>query len=834
MSVRTFPLTAAQREIWLAEQQLGPDNSTYKIGEYLEIDGPVDSGLFAAALRQVVEETEALHVTLIETVEGPRQVVDMYIEWSMELLDFSSEAAPDAAARAWVDGETARPMDLFRGPLFSYALIKLSPDRFWWYQGYHHIVIDGFGWALIARRLAEVYTALVSQLEPTHYRSSLDELLHSEQTYRASEQFAEDRAYWMERLADPPEPMPMGGHSTELLEHAVRCRSSLGQDALEKMQSAADRCGTGWSRLLLAAAALYVRRLTGQNEVIIGLAVAARKGSVMRSTPGMLANVVPLRVHVRKDMTTGELIRHVAEEVRQALVHQRYRGEDLHRELNLPGRIGSWSSMAVNILPFDYDLRFDQHRAVAHDLNLFPLAMVDHLQLGVFDRRDGCGLDFLWQAHPQVVSANELAVHQQRFATLLEALSDADAEWPLSRIDLLTPEERRQLLVDANDTTVATALETLPTLFESRVRQSPYNPALRFGDITLTYSELNRRANRMAHALVGRGVGTESIVALALPRSPQLVVSILAVLKAGGAYLPIDPEYPPQRISYMLEDAVPSLLIANSSSKNYLAGDQSTPTLVLDDPRFVAALDTCPETDPDDQRRASPLTPEHPAYVIYTSGSTGTPKGVMVRHFGVSSLSRAQIDHLGVGPGSRVLQFSSPSFDGSFWDLCMGLLSGATLVVAPKDQLLPGAALSELASRQRVTHLAMPPSALSVMESHQLPTVRSLVVAGEACSPDLVDAWSIGKEMVNSYGPTEFTVCATLSPPLVGGTQQSPPIGRPIANTRVYVLDSALQLVPPGVTGELYIAGAGLARGYLNRPGLTAERFLANPFGPAG
>src|SRR5207302_9161523 len=236
--------------------------------------------------------------------------------------------------------------------------------------------------------------------------------------------------------------------------------------------------------------------------------------------------------------------------------------------------------------------------------------------------------------------------------------------------------------------------------------------------------------NRLAHALIERGIGPEAIVALALPRSAELVIAILAVLKAGGAYLPVDPEYPPQRIASMLQDATPGLLVTTTGLSGTVAGLGATPALLLDDADNQNLLATHPGTDPTDELRSSPLRPEHPAYVIYTSGSTGAPKGVVVSHGGIGSLSAAQIDHLRVGPGSRVLQFASPSFDGSFWELCMGLVSGAALVVAPKDQLLPGVSLSELAGRQRVTHVALPPSALAAMEAgDELSTVASLVVA---------------------------------------------------------------------------------------------------------
>ncbi|MFF2149710.1 AMP-binding protein, partial [Kitasatospora sp. NPDC058190] len=357
---------------------------------------------------------------------------------------------------------------------------------------------------------------------------------------------------------------------------------------------------------------------------------------------------------------------------------------------------------------------------------------------------------------------------------------------PISGIDLLSAGERRELLlaVDGEAATVS-----LPGLFAAQVAARPDAVALVCGDTELTYSQLNIRANRFAHALIARGVGPERVVAVALPRSVESVVAVLGILKAGAAYLPVDPAYPQARIAFMLADARPALLV--------------------DDPAMLVEGDW-PDTDPE-----TALDVRHPAYVIYTSGSTGRPKGVVVSHSGVSGLVAAQAERLGVAPGSRVLQFASPSFDASFWDLCSAVLTGAALVLAPAEA--PLEALTD--RRLDVTHVTLPPSALAALESADL-TADTLVVAGEACSPELVARWAPGRRMINAYGPTETTVCATMSDPLSPGSGV-PPIGRPVAGFRVYVLDERLRIVPPGVAGELYVAGPGLARGYLNRPGLT-------------
>ncbi|MGW0671098.1 amino acid adenylation domain-containing protein, partial [Streptomyces sp. NPDC002746] len=388
-----------------------------------------------------------------------------------------------------------------------------------------------------------------------------------------------------------------------------------------------------------------------------------------------------------------------------------------------------------------------------------------------------------------------------RWTRLLEAVT-ADPDRPIGAIDLLGADERHRLLERGNRTAREVAAVPVPQAFAAQVAATPDALALVCGGEELTYRQLDARANRFAHALIARGVGPEQIVAVALPRSVESVVAVLGVLKAGAAYLPVDPAYPAARIAYMLDDA--------------------RPALVVDDPALVTEVSAWPETDP-----SVALDARHPAYVIYTSGSTGRPKGVVVGHGGIASLVAAQIDRFAIEPGSRVLQFASPSFDASVSEICTALLRGAALVLPPKAD--PVAALADL--DLGLTHATVPPSVLAAVPEDSV-RLSTLVVAGEACPPELVDRWAPGRRMVNAYGPTETTVCATMSAPLTPGTG-APPIGRPIANAQVYVLDERLRPVPPGVTGELYVAGAGLARGYLNRPGLTAGRFVACPFGAA-
>ncbi|WP_328869582.1 amino acid adenylation domain-containing protein [Streptomyces sp. NBC_00287] len=416
------------------------------------------------------------------------------------------------------------------------------------------------------------------------------------------------------------------------------------------------------------------------------------------------------------------------------------------------------------------------------------------------------------------------------YLTLLTDALDRP-ETAVDRLELMGEAEYRQVVLDWNATEHSVPAATWPAMFAEQVRSRPDAVALVFEDQELTYAELDERANRLAHALLARGAGPERIVALALPRSIELIVAEVAVLKSGAAYLPIDHDYPADRIAYMLGDAAPVCMVTTEETAGDLPEQDGMALLVLDTPGTADELARRPAHDP-----GAPITVHSAAYVIYTSGSTGRPKGVVLAHSGVAKLVATQTERFGIGPHSRVLQFASPSFDVAFWDLCLGLLSGGRLVVVPAERRVPGAPLADYANAHGITFMILPPALLAAMPDEvQLPPTAALLAGTERVSPELVGRYARGRMMFNAYGPTEATTNSTLGlcdPDIPAGAIV--PIGVPDPGTRAYVLDANLRPVPAGLTGELYLGGAGLARGYLGRPDLTAERFVADPFGAPG
>ncbi|MDX3187039.1 non-ribosomal peptide synthase/polyketide synthase [Streptomyces sp. MN03-5084-2B] len=809
-----LPQSFAQQRLWFLDE-FEPGGTEYVTSSAVRLRGELDVDALAGAFTALAARHEPLRTTFGSADGHGVQVVHPPAPVPLPVVDAREE---DLADLLRADGE--QPFDLSAGPLLRAKLIRLAPREHVLTVAVHHIVTDGWSNGLIAEEVGAFYAAALrgepADLPPLPVQYA--DFAAWQRGRLAERVLAGQVDYWTERLREltplelptdrprPPVRTTRGATREIVVPAAVTAR-------LEQVSRQRE---TTLFTTLVAACQVLLGRWAGQDDVAVGTVTSGRERPELEGLVGFFVNTLVLRSRVRPDLAFTAFLDEVAAGVRAAFDHQDLPfdrvvdavqpGRDPSRTplfqvmvvlqnspretTRLPGLETEEIAQPATAANFDLTLEFQPdgdvlRAALTYNTDLFDAATIDRLA-----------------AHLGVLFAG-IADHPDR---------------ALARLPLIGPAERELVLGAWNDTAVPVAPHTLPELVAARARRTPDAIAV-IGGESLTYAELDARAGRLARVLAGHGIGPERIVALALPRSVEIVVAQLAVWKAGGAFVPVDPTYPIERITFMLADARPALVLTLADLAPPVP--EGVAVLALDDPALF-------EGEP---AAAVPVRPEHPAYVIYTSGSTGRPKGVVVTHAGLASFAAAEAGHLRVTEGDRVLAYSSPSFDASILELCLALPSGAALVVVPPEPLL-GEPLAEFLAAHRITHTLIPPAALATVPATDLPDLRTLVVGGDACSAELVDRWAPGRRMINAYGPTESTVVATWSEPLVPGTP--PPIGRPIPNTRGYVLDAALQPVPVGVAGELYVAGPSLARGYLDRPGLTADRFVANPFGAPG
>ncbi|WP_432006444.1 daptomycin non-ribosomal peptide synthetase DptA [Streptomyces parvus] len=815
MQSQRLGVTAAQQSVWLAGQ-LADDHRLYHCAAYLSLTGSIDPRTLGTAVRRTLDETEALRTRFVPQDGELLQILEPGAGQLLLEADFSRDPDPERAAHDWMHAALAAPVRLDRAGTATHALLTLGPSRHLLYFGYHHIALDGYGALLHLRRLAHVYTALSDGDDPGPCPfGPLAGVLAEEAAYRDSDNHRRDGEFWTRSLAGADEAPGLSEREAGALAVPLRRTVELSGERTEKLAASAAATGARWSSLLVAATAAFVRRHAAADDTVIGLPVTARLTGPALRTPCMLANDVPLRLDARLDAPFAALLADTTRAVGTLARHQRFRGEELHRNLGGVGRTAGLARVTVNVLAYVDNIRFGDCRAVVHELSSGPVRDFHINSYGTPGTPDGVQLVF--SGNPALYTATDLADHQERFLRFLDAVT-ADPDLPTGRHRLLSPGTRARLLADSRGTERPVPRATLPELFAEQARRTPDAPAVQHDGTVLTYRDLHRSVERAAGRLAGLGLRTEDVVALALPKSAESVAILLGIQRAGAAYVPLDPTHPAERLARVLDDTRPRYLVTTG----HLDG-LSHPT-----PQ-VAAADLLREGGP--EPAPGRPAPGNAAYIIQTSGSTGRPKGVVVTHEGLATLAADQIRRYRTGPDARVLQFISPGFDVFVSELSMTLLSGGCLVIPPDG--LTGRHLADFLAAEAVTTTSLTPGALATLPATDLPHLRTLIVGGEVCPPEIFDQWGRGRDIVNAYGPTETTVEATAWH-RDGATHGPVPLGRPTLNRRGYVLDPALEPVPDGTTGELYLAGEGLARGYVAAPGPTAERFVADPFGPPG
>ena len=815
---KCYPLTMAQRGLWLT-QKISP-GAILNIAEAIEICGPIKPEVFRYALHQLVAEAEQLRVRVVEKDGTPRQIPWPKYHGDFPYVDLSQKENPREAIMKWMMREVARPVDLANDPLWVSALLKESDNCYVWYQRAHHIVYDGYGGGLVARRLADLYSAYARNVEPEpNCFCTVEAMLEADASYRASDRFRRDREYWHAQLVKLPEAVSLSRHNRR---HGLsgELRRSVGYLPAAKARQLAEygkELGASLPQVLIALVAAYYQRVTGVRDLVVGMPVSGRISGALRNSVSVSANVVPIRVSFTPEMTAAELIAQVSRTVRQALRHQQYRYEDMRRDLGLVGHGENIAWLGVNIEPFDYRLSFDGAPTLSHNVSN---SSAEDLMVFVYDRGTDADLRFDLDANPALYEVVELDEHRRRLLRFIEQVLETPSK-PLAQLDLLGEEERQRLLIEWNNTSAQTPELGVPGMVAKWAADTPDAPAVVFGDVTVSYRELHKRSARQARGLIARGIKQGHIVAVALPRSEELLVTLLAILRTGACYLPLDLSGPPERLALVLDDAAPTVVITDAGQYGGLAGGGFT---VLQ-PRDLDGPSNEEGYEPDLSRT------DATAYVIYTSGSTGRPKGVEVTHRNLSNFLYGMQLLLKPTAKDRFLAVTTIIFDIAGLELYLPLTVGGCVVMAGSETVQNPPALARLIQLSGATHVQATPSLWRILLSSsetRLDNVHVLV-GGEVLSSDLAATLkNMSARVTQLYGPTETTIWSTAYE--LREVDGTPPIGLPIVNTQVYVLDENRQPVVTGALGELYIGGEGVAKGYLKRPELTAERFVENPF----
>ncbi|MDH6287891.1 amino acid adenylation domain-containing protein/non-ribosomal peptide synthase protein (TIGR01720 family) [Rhodococcus opacus] len=820
-----FPLSAAQRGMWFAQHLLG--DVPIVIAQYVEVGiADLDIGLLARIGPAALRELGTGLLRIVEWDGEPLQTVDESLGFEMTHLDFRSDPDPRAAALAWMRAECSNPIDLLHDRLIRSAMLRVADDCYFWYSRIHHIALDGFGAMTFMNRAAELYTAAVEGRAPAEFTASgLREVVEEEARYRTSSRFETDRKYWAERSHNLPPTISLAGRAAEIGAQSLVSSAPLSAATTAALQSLTDRePGATFATAAVAAVSAFFSHLTGQDDVVLSLPVSARTTSRLRRSGGMISNVLPIRLSVGDETTSVDLMRRTQLALTGALRHQRYRHEDIRRDAGVLGGRRGFFGPSINIMMFHAEIRLGPSIGRLHVLTTGP---VEDLAVNIYPGVAGDVAQVDFEANPNLYTEQELRGHHARFLEFFAAFAASAATDRIAALDVLHADERADLVPCRGPQAEPERL--LPDLLADGVAAAPDAVAIRASGREITYHELDQRSNQLARLLIESGAGPETFVALSLPRSAESLVAFWAVAKTGAAFVPVDPKLPPERVAHMLSDS--GALVGLTLHELRATLPDGIHWLVLDDDELRARCERQRSAAIGDVDRRAPLSIRHPAYMIYTSGSTGLPKGVVVTHRGLSNFAAAARPELGIHHESRMLRFSSASFDASVFEMIQAFSAGATMVVAPPE-VHGGSDLVDLLSEQQVTHIITAPTVMNTVDPRGLEHLEAVVVGGDVCTPDLVERFGQVCRFTNSYGPTETTIIITAGEPLTPGEPIA--IGRPIQGTSVVVLDRKLRAVPAGVVGELYLAGPGIARGYHHRHGLTANRFVANPFGEPG
>jgi amino acid adenylation domain-containing protein len=828
-----YPLAPLQEGLFFHHLMATEDTGDVYLNSFtLRFESRARMEQFIAVLGQVITRHDILRTSVAwEQLPEPVQVVWRQVSLPVTEVTLAADTDPVAALTA-AAGER---MDLGAAPLLRlHVAAEPGTARWLGLLQFHHLLMDHTGMEVVLREIETLLAGNEERLPaPLPFRDFVAQA-------RLGTPREEHERYFAGLLGDVSEPTAPYGllDAHQGGEQAWRwARQMVDEGLADRLRDRARLLGVSAATVFHVAWARVLAVLAGRDDVVFGTVLFGRMnaGPGADRVPGLFMNTLPVRVGTGQADVAGAVTA-MRLQLAGLLAHEHAPLVLAQQASGIPAHLPLFTAL----LNYRHSPRLSrndrgaaepgrQHTPRTLGIGLIPAEERTNYPVGVsiddFGTRFGISSSAVASADPEQMCA----LLHTALANLIAALDDAPAT-PLHQIPVLSQDERTQLLSGWNDTAAPVSARTAAELVLAWAAASPDAVAVAGEGSTLTYGELNVRAARLARYLRTAGAGPETVIGLCVDRGPEMITAILGTWLAGAAYLPLDPGYPHERLAYMLADSRARVVVTRDGLPAGLAVPAQT---------GVADLADLADSQADAQLAGMPSVPPpaHPAgdqlaYVIFTSGSTGVPKGVAVPHAGLANLVAEQISRFEVAMGDRVLAFASSAFDASVWELAMALAAGAVLVAPRTGQLLAGAELAGLVARQAITHLTVPPAVLAGLDPSDL-AAGTVVTAGEALDGALAARWAGGRRLVNAYGPTETTVCATISGPLPA-SDESAPIGTPLLNTRVYVLDGWLEPVPPGVTGELYVAGAGLARGYLGRPGLTGQRFTACPFGVAG
>jgi amino acid adenylation domain-containing protein len=821
-----IPLSFSQERLWFIDQLEG--SVQYHMPVILRLRGLLDTSALSKALQGVVNRHEVLRTVIAEEEGSGYQQILSENSWELDITDGSTYASDSDKLQAYIISLTQAPFDLSKDHMLRATLIELNPLEQVLVATMHHIASDGWSASILVKEVVELYKAFTENREAALPPLEIQYADYSiwQRNYLQGEVWDKKLGYWKTQLQNaavlqlPTDYSRPAVQSTRGGSIGFTVDKNLSAD----LQALSQAQGTTLFMTLLSAFKVLLHRYSGQEDISVGSPAANRTHHEVEPLIGFFVNTLTLRSQVEGDMSFKELLQEVKNTTLEAYSHQDVPFEKVV-EAVMKERDMSRSPLFQVMFVFQNTPEIPKLQFGEVELSSEGFAQqTSKYDLSLFITQSAAGLQCSLEYNTDLYKEETIEQLETHFTRLLHSIV-ASPDQKIGELTMLSPSEEHQLTEVFNATSTAYPRDkSLIDLFEEQVKRTPDAIALVFQDQELSYQELNNRSNQLGHYLISKGISKETLVPIVVERSPEMVIGILGILKSGAAYVPVDPDYPEDRIGYMLEDSGAVMVITSISSKSRIGSNAAGVELIALDGKDQEGISSQPTNNP-----GLAISPEQLAYVIYTSGSTGKPKGVMIEHTSLINLLESIGDTVGFKPDSVFLSVTTYSFDICYLELYTPLIKGGKLILLPKGIAADGFRLAESLALYRPTHMQATPSTWQLLIDANWENRESIkmLIGGEAIKEDIKNVLTLKGDVFNVYGPTETTIWSSIKKL---AHDERVVIGKPIANTSIYILDTNHKIVPTGVLGEIYIAGAGLARGYLNQSELTREKFIANPF----